>query len=92
MFECTPPASAARMDSHSRTGLLNELLANNKAYAKTFDKPMSLGVKKKVGWLLHWRYGTGSGGQQHVVGLPLPRLVLLLLKPVPYSCCVCSSL
>jgi hypothetical protein len=33
----------------SRTGLLNELLANNSAYASGFDKPMCLGVKKKVG-------------------------------------------
>jgi len=34
--------------SNSKTGLLNELLANNSRYAMTFDKPMSLGVKKKV--------------------------------------------
>lgn len=34
--------------ANSKTGLLNELLANNSRYAKTFDKPMSLGVKRKV--------------------------------------------
>jgi hypothetical protein len=38
--------------SNCRTELLNELLANNNAYAKTFDKPMSLGVKRKVRGLL----------------------------------------
>jgi hypothetical protein len=32
----------------SRTDLLNELLANNSAYASGFDEPMTLGVKKKV--------------------------------------------
>ena len=35
--------------SNSQTGLLNELLANNSRYAKTFEQPMSLGVKRKVG-------------------------------------------
>lgn len=39
-----------RLNSTS-TSLLNEVLQNNSAYAKSFDKPMSLGVKKKVCWI-----------------------------------------
>lgn len=30
---------------------MNQLLANNSQYAKSFDKPMTLGVKKRVGEL-----------------------------------------
>lgn len=33
----------------SNGSLLDALLADNAVYAKTFDAPMSLGVKKKVG-------------------------------------------
>jgi hypothetical protein len=35
--------------ANGQTGILNQLLANNSQYAKSFDKPMTLGVKKKVG-------------------------------------------
>lgn len=47
----TPPA--AMEGTSAKTGLLNELLANNSSYASGFNKPMSLGVHKKVCvWLL----------------------------------------
>lgn len=40
--------TAAMEGTSAKTGLLNELLANNSSYASGFNKPMSLGVQKKV--------------------------------------------